>query len=298
MDDNPESVEGTAPPDIVKGAGKTDVFDFNGRQKMVYCDTDTLTLSALSGRTGTEFFEFGAVGSGATTCRETTPAFDHVSQKRIPKLGLIRSLKTDSRHGAETEQLSDAEVIQRVLDGDADFFEHLLNRHRGRVFGIVSRHVPPSEIEEVAHEVFIRAFKSLATFRNESNFQNWLSSIAVRTCHDFWRSRYRSKETAISGLSQPHQKWLEHVIAEESSTSFADGVNRKEAGEILKWALEQLQGKDRIILELLYFQEYSIKETANMLGYTQATVKVRSFRSRQKLKKILGDAMKPNWEDL
>jgi RNA polymerase sigma-70 factor (ECF subfamily) len=208
------------------------------------------------------------------------------------------SLTTDSRQGAETEQLSDAEVIHRVLDGDVDFFEHLLNRHRGRVFGIVSRHVPPNEIEEVAHEVFIRAFKSLATFRHESNFQHWLSAIAVRTCHDYWRSRYRSREIAISGLSQPHQKWLEHVIAEESSTSFADDVNRKETGEILRWALEQLPGKDKVLLELLYFQEYSIKETAKLLGYTQATVKVRSFRSRQKLQKILRDAMKSNSEDL
>lgn len=194
--------------------------------------------------------------------------------------------------------MSDAEIIRRVLDGDVNFFEHLLNRHRSRVFGIVSRHVPPEEIEEVAHEVFIRSFKSLAGYRHESNFKHWLSSIAVRTCHDFWRSRYRSREVAISGLSQPHQKWLENVVAEESSASFSDEINRKEAGEILRWALHQLPEKDKTVLELIYFQEHSIKEAAKLLGWSQAAVKVRAFRSRQKLQKILGDAMKPNSEDL
>jgi len=204
----------------------------------------------------------------------------------------------DGQHIAKTEQLSDAEIIRRVLDGDVDFFECLLNRHRRRVFGIVSRHVPPEEIEEVAQEVFIRAFKSLANFRHESDFQHWLSSIAVRTCHDFWRSRYRSREVAISGLSQPHQKWLEHVIAEESNASFSDEVSRKEAGEIVRWALHQLPEKDKTVLELIYFQEYTMKEAAKLLGWSQAAVKVRAFRSRQKLQKILGDAMKPNSEDL
>jgi RNA polymerase sigma-70 factor (ECF subfamily) len=172
----------------------------------------------------------------------------------------------DSRYTPDTDQMSDADIIRRVLDGDVDFFEHLLNRHRSRVFGIASRHVPPEEIEEVAHDVFIRAFKSLAGYRHESNFQNWLSAIAVRTCHDFWRSRYRSREVAVSGLSQAHQNWLEHVIAEESSASFSDEINRKEAAETLKWAIRQLPEKDKMVLELIYFQEHSIKEAAQLLG--------------------------------
>jgi RNA polymerase sigma-70 factor (ECF subfamily) len=265
---------------------------------MVCCNTNTLRLAAFSGRTETGFVESGAVGPCGSLRYGTAEAFNLVSQKRTPFLGLIGSNPAGSRHKEKTEPLSDAEVIRRVLEGDVDSFEHLLNRHRSRVFGIVSRHVPPDEVEELAHDVFIRAFKSLSTFRHESNFRNWLSSIAVRACHDYWRGRYRSREIAISGLSQPHQKWLEHVIAEESSSSFADEINRKEAGEILKWALDHLQPKDRAVLELLYFQEYSIKEAAATLGWTQATVKVRSFRARQKLRKILKDVMKPDSEVL
>ena len=101
----------------------------------------------------------------------------------------------------------------------------------------------------------------------------------------------------MSGLSMPHQRWLEHVIAEESNASFFDEINRKEAAEILKWALYQLPEKDKTVLELIYFQDYSIKETAKILGWSQAAVKVRAYRARQKLQKMLNDAMKPNSED-
>ena len=188
--------------------------------------------------------------------------------------------------------MSDAEIICRVLDGDTDLFEQILNRYKFRVFGIVGKHVPPDDVEEVAHDVFIRVFKSLPTYKHKSGLENWLSSIAVRTCHDYWRSRYRSREVAISSLSTQHQKWLEQVITEESSVSFSEETDREKAGELVRWALYQLPDKDKTVLELIYFQDYTIKEAAVLLGWKQTTVKVRSFRSRRKLQTILRDAMK------
>jgi RNA polymerase sigma-70 factor, ECF subfamily len=207
---------------------------------------------------------------------------------------LIASLPACSRHKPEPAPSNDAEIIRCVLDGDTDLFEQILNRYKIRVFGIVGKHVPPNDIEEVAYDVFIRAFKSLPTYKHESGFGNWLSSIAVRTCHDYWRSRYRSREVAVSSLSETHQKWLECVITSESSVSFSEETDREEAGEIVRWALCQLPEKDKTVLELIYFQDYTIKEAAALLGWKETTVKVRSFRSRRKLQTILRDAMKPD----
>ena len=196
----------------------------------------------------------------------------------------------------ETEPVSldDTEIIRRVLAGDTDLFEKILSRYKVRVFGIVGKHVPPNDVEEVAQDVFIRVFKSLPTYKHKSSFGNWLNAIAVRTCHDYWRSRYRSREIAISNLLQPHQEWLEHIITEESGVSYAEESYREEAGEIVRWALSQLPEKDKTVLELIYFQDYTIKEVAALLGWKQTTVKVRSFRSRRKLQSILTDAMKPD----
>lgn len=207
---------------------------------------------------------------------------------------MIYSKTADNQPNIPPEQVSDLDIIRRVLDGDVDNYEQLLNRHKVRVFGIVGKHVPSEDVEETAHDVFIRAYKSLSTFRGKSSFKHWLSSIAVRTCHDYWRVRYRSREIAVSRLSLPHQKWLEHVISEESNESFSKEADQKEAGEIIRWALEQLPEKDKIILELIYFQEHTIKEAAELLGWNQTTVKVRSFRARQKLQKILKGAVKPD----
>lgn len=213
-------------------------------------------------------------------------------RQRIPSLTLIGLIPADDRHTGDPKELSDAQVIERILAGNANFFEHLLNRYKNRVVRIVSRHVPGDEIEEVSHTVFIKAFQSLASYKQKSGLEHWLSAIAVRTCCDFWRSRYRSREVVVSSLSEPHQNWLDHVIAEESSVSYAEETNRKEAGEIIDWALNQLPAKDRMVMELIYLQDYSIIEAADLLGWKQTTVKVRAFRSRRKLQKILKGAVK------
>ena len=90
--------------------------------------------------------------------------------------------------------------------------------------------------------------------------------MAVRTCYDFWRKRYRSREVPESGLSDSSRKWLERVSAEQSSALFDADANRKEAREVLTWALSQLPPKDRMVLELVYLEGYTIKEAAGLTG--------------------------------
>ncbi len=182
---------------------------------------------------------------------------------------------------------SDREIIQRIIDGDADAFAEILTRYKDHVMGIVSRHVPYDQVEETAHNAFIQTYQSLATFRGEDNFRHWLSSIAVRTCYDFWRQRYRSKEVPMSSLTEKHQEWLENVISDTSDRAFGEHGSRKEAREVLDWALAKLSAEDRMVLELVYLEGLTVKEAAEMLGWTTANVKVRSFRSRRKLKKLL-----------
>jgi len=182
---------------------------------------------------------------------------------------------------------TDREIIQRIIDGDADAFAQILTRYKDHVMGIVSRHVPYDQAEETAHDAFIRAYQSLATFRGEDNFRHWLASIAVRTCYDFWRQRYRSKEVPMSSLTQEHQEWLENVMSDTSDRTFAEHGSRKEAREVLDWALAKLSAEDRMVLEMVYLEGLTIREAAEMLGWTTANVKVRSLRSRRKLQKLL-----------
>ncbi len=182
---------------------------------------------------------------------------------------------------------SDIEIVHQVIDGDVNAFELLLKKYQNHVVKIVKKHVPYEQIEDIAHEVFVRTYQSLASFQNTSNFKHWLSSIAVRTCYDFWRKRYRNRELPISSLSEQQQHWLESVISTQSNQSFYEEEGLQNAREILDWALSKLSAEDRMVVELIYLEGLSGKETAELLGWSVANVKVRSFRSRKKLQKLL-----------
>ncbi|MDP2644967.1 MAG: RNA polymerase sigma factor [Desulfobacterales bacterium] len=187
----------------------------------------------------------------------------------------------------DTLKPGDAEVVRQVIAGNANAFELLLKKYNGLVLQIVKRHLPSQEVEETAQDVFLRAYRSLPAFRQEGDFSHWLSAIAVRTCYDYWRRAYRAKEILLSELTDRHQQWLENLISAQSEEAAAPKGYRSEAGEVLDWALARLPAKDRIVLELIYFEGLGVKEAAGLLGWSVANVKVRSFRARKKLEKTL-----------
>ncbi len=186
-----------------------------------------------------------------------------------------------------TRNFNDSEIVARVLEGDVDVFEDLLTRHKGHVLKVVSRRVPYEHVEEVAHEAFIKAYQSLSMFKGTGAFKHWLTTIAVRTCYDFWRKHYKKRELAMSSLSEKHQEWLEQVLSSESPQGISEKSREKEAGEILNWALAKLSPEDRMVMELVYLEELSEREAANLMGWSIANVKVRAFRARKKMKKAL-----------
>jgi len=182
---------------------------------------------------------------------------------------------------------SDAEIVRRVIEGEINAFESLLLRYKDHVLEVVKKHVPYNEVEETAHDVFVRAYQSLSTFKGRSSFKQWLSAIAVRTCYDFWRKRYRSREVPMSSLTEEHQEWLERVVSNRSGQSFDDKASQREARELLDWALDRLSPGDRMVLELVYLEGLSGREAADLLGWTVANVKVRSLRARRRLHNLL-----------
>ncbi len=183
--------------------------------------------------------------------------------------------------------LIDSEIIARVLEGNADAFEELLSRYSQYVFSIVKKHVPYEQVEETSHEVFIRVYQSLSSFKGTSDFKYWLSSIAVKTCYDFWRKHYKNRELSMSSLTENHQEWLDQVSSSQSIQTLSESAKKKEAREFLGYLLDKLTPEDRMGLEMVYLEELSEKETADLLGWSLANVKIRAYRSGQKLKKIL-----------
>jgi RNA polymerase sigma-70 factor, ECF subfamily len=188
----------------------------------------------------------------------------------------------------------EGEIVDQAASGNGDAFEEVLKKYQVHVLNIIKKHVPYGQVEDIAQDVFIRIYQSLPlpTFQGEGSFEPWVSTIAIRTCYDFWRKRYKSREFSMSSLSERQQIWLEEALSEASAQSFRQKGLEKEAKEILDWALGRLSAGDRMVVELVHLEGHSVKEAAYLLGWSTANVKVRSFRSRKKLRRLLDRGLK------
>lgn len=192
----------------------------------------------------------------------------------------------------QPDATSDAEIIRLVISGDVNAFETLVERYQSHVFAVVRRHVPRDGADDVAHDVFVRAYTGLSGFADKSGFKAWLSGIATRACYDFWRKQYRMRETPLSQFSDDHREWLENALSADAVSAFDESDRQAGAVEILEYALDRLSAADRMIVNLIYMEGRTHKEAAALLGWSVANVKIRAWRARKKLYSILTEDKK------
>lgn len=179
---------------------------------------------------------------------------------------------------------SDAELIAAVLQGDPARFESLVARYSPRVFATARRYARrEDEVQDIAQEVWIKAYQKLATFRGDAPFEHWLMRLAVHTCYDFLRAHQRNRESSFSDLTEPEADWLDRFVADPDSAP-----EQAEAAKMLvSRILEQLSPSARLIITLLEIEDRSVKEIAQLTGWSVPLVKVRAFRARAEMRKIL-----------
>ncbi len=184
---------------------------------------------------------------------------------------------------------TDAELIKAVLDGDSASFEPLIQKYSPRVFAAARRYARrESEVDDIAQEVWIKAFQKLGSFRGEAPFEHWLMRLAVRICYDFLREHQRNRENSFSELSQEEGDWLDrHAAAPESASESAEA-----ARTLVRRLMEQLSPPARLIITLLELEEKSVKEIARLTGWSVPLVKVRAFRARAEMRKQLAQLEK------
>lgn len=195
-------------------------------------------------------------------------------------------MAANSRIGRQKVK-TDAEIVKQVLNGDTDAFEHLLKKYEQHAIGIVKKHVPADRVAEVVQDAFIRVYQSLGRFKKSKRFKAWLSTIVTRSCYDFWRKHYRSKEIPLSRLSVEHQAWLDSALAAQAEAVWWQKARQQEARKLLEWTLARLSAADRMVIELVYLEGLSHKAAAKLLDFSVANVKVRAFRARKKIHKLL-----------
>jgi RNA polymerase sigma-70 factor (ECF subfamily) len=187
---------------------------------------------------------------------------------------------------------TEAELISAVLNGDAASFEPLVQKYSPRVFATARRYARrESEVEDIAQEVWLKAFDKLKSFRGEAPFEHWLMKMAVRTCYDFLRGHQRNRESSFTDLSEPENDWLERfVTAPESASEHADAAKL-----IIARVMEKLSPSSRLVITLLEIEDRSVKEIAALTGWSVSLVKVRAFRARAEMRKILAKMTKDKY---
>jgi RNA polymerase sigma-70 factor, ECF subfamily len=198
----------------------------------------------------------------------------------------IQLAMTDEALTVLKSEPDDGELLQHIRRGEIDRYADLISRYQRHVIRIVSRRVPEDRTEEIAHDVFVRAYVGLAQFSGSVSFEHWLAGIAVRTCYDFWRGRKR-EELPVSALTNDHHRWIEQTLAAQSEEQFHNQVRRREATEVLEWALGQLSPENRAVVTLVHLDGHSVREAAQLLGWSVVNVKVRAHRARQILRTLL-----------
>ena len=179
---------------------------------------------------------------------------------------------------------TEAEWIAAVLAGDAASFEPLVQKYSPRVFATARRYARrESEVEDIAQEVWLKAFEKLGSFRGEAPFEHWLMRLTVRTCYDFLRGHRRNRESTFSDLSEPENDWLERFVTQPEAAT----ENAEAARLLVARILERLSPSARLIITLLEIEDRPVKEIAALTGWSVPLVKVRAFRARAEMRKIL-----------
>lgn len=174
--------------------------------------------------------------------------------------------------------LGDNEIISRVLQGEHSAYAELVNKYQGYVFTLTLRMINSREdAEEVAQDVFVKAYRSLADFRGESKFSTWLYTITNTTCITF----LRKKKLDVHSLD--NEKVFE--VADSRDSGFrANMIEQKSRVEMVNEAISMLSPDDAEIITLFYKAEQNLEEISRILHLEPNTAKVRLHRARGRLK--------------
>ena len=176
----------------------------------------------------------------------------------------------------------DRELVRRAQGGNKEAFEELVRRHQHRVFavagGILRRR---EDVEDIAQQVFVKAYFSLKRFDQRAAFSTWLYKITVNECWDLLRKKKVRPLLYESDLSEEQAQQFD--ASERLASGAQDVSDRLEAQQRVERLLEGLDERDRMMLILKEVEGFAIEEIAEILDLNANTVKVRLFRARRRI---------------
>jgi len=196
--------------------------------------------------------------------------------------GQVEKTRTRARVDHKTSQ--EAALIRRVQAGDEMAFREIVERYQSKIFsiiyGILRNH---NDAEDIAQQVFTKVYFSVGNFDFRSSLLTWVYKITVNECYDYLRKKRVRKLVYESDFSQEDTQRME---ASEPAVDKGPAVDDRLANrELALKLLSKVSAEDRSLILLKEVEGHSVEELAGMTGLNENTIKVKLFRTRQKLLK-------------
>jgi RNA polymerase sigma factor (sigma-70 family) len=198
---------------------------------------------------------------------------------------------------AALSETKDTMLVANAKNGSDGAFEVLIKRHRQRILRVAQRMLGNREdAEDVAQQSFQKAFVYLHTFEQRSSFSTWLTRIAINEAHMWIRSTRRMKSLLADRLKPNGASDLPLQVA-DSKPNPESTYSEQERTQILSLAIDQLEPRLRIAIQLCHLDERSLQESAEIIGVTVTALKSRVLRGRRKLRQSLRPFLTSTWKN-
>ncbi len=205
---------------------------------------------------------------------------------------IVKGVDADRDRDGATLVFEDATLLRRCSQGDTDAFGSLVRKYQDRLFNAIlkfngNRH----DAEELCQETFVKAFESLASFRQASGFYTWLfrigMNLSISRRRRSGRVKFRSLDAPIGDDEQ--QRGSEELISDFREIGPHDAAERADAWERIMAAMQELDEEFRIVVVLRDIEDMNYEQISQVLEVPVGTIKSRLYRARCILKEKLAD---------
>ncbi|MYN13712.1 RNA polymerase sigma factor RpoE [Pusillimonas sp. TS35] len=198
-----------------------------------------------------------------------------------------------------SERDIDADLVSRVQRGDKRAFDLLVLKYQRKIMRLLARFIrDPAEIEDVAQEAFIKAYRALPQFRGDSAFYTWLYRIAINTARN-WQSASARRPVALNTIESDDGETFSQIDNLTDNSTPESMVASREIVETVNAAINALPEELRTAIVLREIEGMSYEDIAQSMGCPIGTVRSRIFRAREaiaaQLRPVLGNDSERRW---